>query len=158
MWHVRPDMAADRAQEVSSQHVLGDFLVDGRFPDLAAQLDPSTEQVANIKRLAALLCQVFERFPGSWKVLSGFRDQPLNEACRKAGLPASIQSLHLAGCAADLQPDDEVDLEAVFDWIAEVGKNELAVHEAVYYPNKNFIHLGVKDPKQDTSKKVLMRL
>jgi uncharacterized protein YcbK (DUF882 family) len=152
-------MPADRALRLSKHYVLGDFLIDSTFPDLAKELDPGAKILENLKRLTALIDRLVDQFPPKWKILSGFRDERLNEACRKAGLPASIDSLHLFGCAADIQPgDDDVDLEGVFEWITQQARaGELAVHEAVYYPNKGFIHVAVESPEHPTQKRILMR-
>lgn len=150
-------MTADRDQKLSEHFALGDFLVDATFPDLAAELDPDEKTLGNLGRLTTLLEQVVEKFPSDWTVLSGFRDEKLNEACRHAGMPASVDSLHLAGCAADMKPGTDVDLEAVFEWIQEQSKHGLPVHEAVFYPLKGFIHIGVEDPDRPTAKRMLMR-
>lgn len=151
-------MPADRARRLSKHYVLGDFLVDSTFPELAVMLDPDERTLKNLERLAALLDRLTERFPPSWKVLSGFRDQRLNEACRQAGLPASLNSLHLVGCAADVAPQDgELDPEMAFEWLREQAHADLPVHEAVFYPIKGFIHLGVEDRDYPTPKRILMR-
>ena len=149
---------ADRALRLSKHYVLGDLLVDSTFPDLALILDPTPKQLENLQRLTALIDKIVDQFPPKWTVLSGYRDERLNEACRKAGLPASIESLHLFGCAADIQPSEDVDLEAVYEWIAHRSKSaDLAVHEAVYYPNKGFIHVGVENPERPSQKRIIMR-
>ena len=49
------------------------------------------------------------------------------------------------------------DLEAVFEWISEQSRKDLAVHEAVYYPLKGFIHVAVENTKKPTAKRILMR-
>lgn len=152
-------MAADRALRLSKHYLLGDLLVDSTFPNLASELDPSEAQLENLKRLTAMIDQIIDEFPPAWKVLSGFRDERLNEACRNAGLPASIESLHLSGCAADIEPtSDDVDLEGVYEWITQQSRaGVLPVHEAVYYPNKGFIHVAVENPAQPTAKRIIMR-
>jgi hypothetical protein len=151
-------MAADRARRLSRHFVLGDFLVDDGFPELARALEPGPEALRNLERLAGVLDLLVERFPGGWKVVSGFRDDALNEACRAAGFPASLGSLHLDGCAADLEPvDPEVDLEAVFEWVREGSRRALAVHEAVFYPQKGHLHVAVESPRRATPKRILMR-
>ncbi|MEQ8275386.1 MAG: D-Ala-D-Ala carboxypeptidase family metallohydrolase [Deltaproteobacteria bacterium] len=148
----------DRTQKLSEHFTLGDFLVDATFPALAAELEPDEATVANLRRLAGAIEQVITKFPGEWKVLSGFRDVKLNEACRNAGLPASVDSLHLTGCAADVEPQGDVDLEAVFEWVTEQAKgDDLGVHESVFYPLKGFIHIGVEDERRPTAKRFLMR-
>ena len=152
-------MAADRALRLSKHYVLGDLLIDSTFPDMAKLLDPNEKTLENMKRLTSLIDRIVDQFPPKWKVLSGYRDERLNEACRKAGLPASIDSLHLFGCAADIQPgDDDVDLEGVYEWISQRSHaGDLPVHEAVYYPNKGFIHVAVESPDQRTQKRIIMR-
>jgi uncharacterized protein YcbK (DUF882 family) len=151
-------MPADRSRRLSPRYVLGEFLVDTTFPELAQKLDPTPTQLSNLERLAAVIERINDQFPARWKVLSGYRDQVLNEACRQAGLPASLDSLHLEGCAADIEPHGgEFDLEAVYEWVRDTSKKDLDVHEAVFYPLKGFIHIGVEDPKRPTQKRVLMR-
>jgi uncharacterized protein YcbK (DUF882 family) len=151
-------MAADRSLRLSKHYVLGDFLIDSTFPDLAKLLDPGTKSLENLKRLTALIDRIVDQFPPKWTVLSGYRDERLNEACRTAGLPASIDSLHLFGCAADIQPSDEVDLESVYEWITHHSRaGDLQVHEAVYYPNKGFLHVGVENPEHPSAKRIIMR-
>ncbi len=151
-------MAADRTLRLSKHYVLGDLLVDATFPDLARQLDPEPKCLENLTRLTALLDRIVDQFPPVWTVLSGYRDERLNEACRNAGLPASIESLHLFGCAADIQPGEEVDLESVYEWITLSSRSGgLPVHEAVYYPNKGFIHIGVENTELPTAKRIIMR-
>lgn len=151
-------MAADRSRRLSRQYVLGDLLVDSTFPELAAQLDPDATVLANLGRLSQLLELLGERFPPAWRVLSGFRDARLNDACREAGLPASVRSLHLSGCAADVEPgDDALDLEEVFEWLRDHA-DEIALHEAVYYPKKGFIHVAVVDTDAPSPKRILMRM
>jgi uncharacterized protein YcbK (DUF882 family) len=150
-------MPADRQKRLSKHYVLGDFLIDPTFPELAIALDPDERTLKNLERLAVLVDRIAEKFPPTWTVLSGFRDHKLNEACRQAGLPASVNSLHLSGCAADIQAKDfELDLEVVFEWVREQAR-ELNVHEAVFYPIKNFIHIGVEDRENPTPKRILMR-
>lgn len=148
---------ADRSRSLSPNYVLGDFLVDQTFPAMAEELEPSETVVSNLARLTAVVERMVEAFPPKWEVLSGFRDTKLNDACREAGLPASVNSLHLSGCAADLQPAEDVDLEEVFEWLKEQAKADLPIHEAVFYPLKGFIHVAVDDPEKPTQKRILMR-
>jgi uncharacterized protein YcbK (DUF882 family) len=152
-------MPADRTLRLSKHYALGEFLIDSTFPELARMLEPTPLQLENLSRLCRVIDQLVDQFPPAWKVLSGFRDERLNDACRTAGLPASVDSLHLFGCAADIQPgDDEVDLEGVYEWIGyQSRRGELAVHEAVYYPNKGFIHIGVECHEKPTAKRIIMR-
>jgi uncharacterized protein YcbK (DUF882 family) len=151
-------MPADRERRLSKHYMLGDFLVDQTFPELAVMLDPDEHTLRNMERLANIIERIKEKFPAVWTVLSGFRDHRLNEACRQAGLPASLNSLHLTGCAADIQPNDiDLDLEAVFEWVREQSRSDLAIHEAVFYPIKNFIHVAVEDRDNPTPKRILMR-
>ena len=151
-------MPADRALRLSKHYLLGDMLVDSTFPELALLLDPDPKALESLKRLTALIDRIVDQFPPKWTVLSGYRDERLNEACRKAGLPASIDSLHLFGCAADIQPSEEVDLESVYEWITQHSRSgDLVVHEAVYYPNKGFLHVGVENPEHPSAKRIIMR-
>lgn len=151
-------MPANRERKLSRHYALGDLLVDSTFPELAVQLDPDEATLKNMERLTAVLDRVVDKFPPAWVIVSGYRDERLNEACRVAGLPASINSLHLRGCAADIQPKDvDVDLEAVFEWLREQSRIDLAVHEAVFYPLKNVIHVAVEDRDNPTPKRILMR-
>ena len=147
----------DRSRSLSPHYVLGDFLVDSTFPQMADELDPPDRVVANLARLTTVIERMVEAFAPKWRVLSGYRDAKLNDACREAGLPASVESLHLSGCAADLQPADDVDIEVVFEWLKEQVKADLPLHEAVYYPLKGFIHVAVDDPENPTPKRLLMR-
>ena len=149
-------MPVDRARALSKHYVLDELLVDATFPELAAKLDPGALELANLGRLTALLERISARFPPKFSVLSGYRDDALNEACREAGLPASLNSLHLSGCAADVQPGEDVDLEAVFDWL-QIAAEDLGLHEAVYYPKKGFIHVAVVDHDRPTPRRILMR-
>ena len=151
-------MPLDRERRLSKHFVLREFLVDATFPEMAEQLEPDEKTLANLERLTALIDRVVDQFPSKWKILSGFRDHRLNEACRGAGMPASIESLHLSGCAADLQPGDkQVDLEAVFEWISEQSRRDLPIHEAVYYPMKGFIHVAVENREKHTPRRILLR-
>jgi uncharacterized protein YcbK (DUF882 family) len=151
-------MPANRERKLSHHYVLGDLLVDTTFPELAVSLDPDEKILENLERLTAVLDRITEKFPPMWTVLSGFRDTKLNEACRQAGLPASLNSLHLSGCAADIQAKDaDLDLEVVFEWMREQSRHDLAVHEAIFYPLKNFIHVAVEDRDNPTPKRILMR-
>jgi uncharacterized protein YcbK (DUF882 family) len=151
-------MPVDRDLRLSNHYALKDLLIDSTFPDLAKELEPDDRILKNLKRLTAVLDRIVDHFPPMWKVLSGFRDQRLNDACRQAGLPASLNSLHLHGCAADIQPADaELDLEVVFEWVQVQSRQDLRVHEAVFYPNKNFIHVAVEDRDFPTPKRILMR-
>jgi len=150
-------MSVDLGRKLSQHFVLGDLLVDATFPDLAAKLDPPAEVLGNLGRLTSIMDSICENFPSKFEVLSGYRDDKLNNACREAGLPASVNSLHLSGCAADIRAtDDELELEEVFDWL-EKQADELQVHEAVYYPKKDFIHVAVADPENPSLKRILMR-
>jgi uncharacterized protein YcbK (DUF882 family) len=151
-------MPADRERRLSRHYVLKDLLVDATFPDLAKNLDPDPKALKNLERLTSVLDRIVDRFPPQWTVLSGYRDAKLNEACRQAGLPASLNSLHIGGCAADIQPvDANLDLELVFEWVREQSRSELLVHEAIFYPIKNFIHVAVEDRDNPTPKRILMR-
>lgn len=150
-------MPSDRNRKLSKHFALSDFLVDETFPNLAASLDPDGGAVENLTRLAAIMDRIVESFGTHIKVLSGYRDEALNDACRDAGLPASIHSLHLFGCAADLELQNrEVDPETVFNWLRDQA-DELALGEVVYYPRKGFIHVAVLDTKHPTSRRILMR-
>lgn len=151
-------MAIDRERHLSEHFALGAFLVDETFPELAEQLDPSADVLSNLERLARTLDRLEARFPGGWAVRSGYRDTRLNDACRERGLPASVESLHLFGCAADCAPAGGQDLEAVFDWLSEVGHGGLDLQEAVYYPNKGFIHLAVPHPEFRRPRRFIMRV
>ena len=151
-------MAVDRTRPISRHYALGDLLVDSTFPKLADQLEPGEPIQDNLGRLTALLDQICDRFPPGFEVLSGYRDHALNDACREAGLPASVKSLHLHGCAADVRPiNEEVDPETVFEWLRE-RSDELSLHEAVYYPKKGFIHVAVVYHDAPTPKRILMRI
>ena len=150
-------MPVDPERKLSRHFKLGDLLVDSTFPDLAGQLDPGAEVLGNLGRLTALMDQIADQFSTKLEVLSGYRDERLNDACREAGLPASLNSLHLSGCAADIRPSEpDVDLEEVFDWVEKQAES-LSVHEAVYYPKKEFIHVAVADPEKPTLRRILMR-
>lgn len=150
-------MGADRSRSLSRHYLLGDFLNDATFPALAAQLDPPMEVLANLGRLAAVIDAIVDRFPPKFEILSGYRDARLNDACREAGLPASVASLHLSGCAADVRPVADVDPEAIFDWLRDHAE-QIHLHEAVYYPKKGFIHVSVVDHEHPTSRRILMRM
>ena len=150
-------MPAESEKKLSEHYRLGDFLVDATFPELAAQLDPNENVMKNLAKLTLIMDQICDKFPSDFQVLSGYRDERLNDACRAAGLPASLNSLHLAGCAADIRAtSDELDLEDVFNWI-EKEADTLQVHEAVYYPKKDFIHVAIADPENPSLKRILMR-
>ena len=150
-------MPPDPERKLSRHFKLGDLLVDSTFPELAGQLDPGVEILGNLGRLTALMDQISDQFSTKLEVLSGYRDERLNDACREAGLPASVNSLHLSGCAADIRPTElEVDIEEIFDWVEKQAEN-LSVHEAVFYPKKEFIHVAVADPEKPTLRRILMR-
>ncbi|MEE2904134.1 MAG: D-Ala-D-Ala carboxypeptidase family metallohydrolase [Myxococcota bacterium] len=150
-------MPPDPERKLSRHFKLGDLLVDSTFPELARQLDPGVEILGNLGRLTALMDQISDQFSTKLEVLSGYRDERLNDACREAGLPASVNSLHLSGCAADIRPTElEVDIEEIFDWVEKQAEN-LSVHEAVFYPKKEFIHVAVADPEKPTLRRILMR-
>jgi uncharacterized protein YcbK (DUF882 family) len=150
-------MPAESEEKISEHYCLGDFLVDTTFPELAAQLDPNKKVLENLSRLIVVIDQICDKFPSDFEVLSGYRDERLNDACRAAGLPASLNSMHLAGCAADIRATShELDLEEVFNWI-EKQADTLQVHEAVFYPKKDFIHVAVADPINPSLKRILMR-
>ena len=123
---------------------------------LADKLEPDTVVLANLGRLTALLDVICEAFPPKFEVLSGFRDDTLNNACIEAGLPASVKSLHLTGCAADIRPGAEVYTDSVWDWIEE-NAEKIGAHEAIFYPNKDFIHVAVADHDQPGPRRILMR-
>ena len=150
-------MPPDPERKLSRHFKLGDLLVDSTFPELAGQLDPGVEILGNLGRLTALMDQISDQFSTKLEVLSGYRDERLNDACREAGLPASVNSLHLSGCAADIRPTElDVDIEEIFDWVEKQAEN-LSVHEAVFYPKKEFIHVAVADPEKPTLRRILMR-
>ncbi|MBK8013777.1 MAG: hypothetical protein IPK13_20810 [Deltaproteobacteria bacterium] len=148
---------ADRSRHISRRFTLGDFLVDRTFPDLAAVLEPTEAHIRNLSRLATVLDVLVDEFGGEWVILTGFRDAALNHACRRAGMPASVESLHLDGCAADVKPDPSVDLERVYRWIGERTRPDLSIHEAVYYPKKGFMHLAVESDVRPSAKRIIMR-
>jgi hypothetical protein len=135
------------------------FLVDRRFPTLAEKLRPDELAIANLSRLSGVLDRLVDQFPGPWCVSSGFRDAQLNGALRKEGLLASMDSLHLYGCAVDLTIDNpEFDLEAPFEWLKVESRRDLPVHEAILYPAKRLLHVAVKIPRLSTSRRFLTRL
>ncbi len=151
-------MSADRAQSLSKHFCLGDLLVDDSFPELAQALDPDPTLIAHLGRLARVLDCIYDNFEGGWTVQSGYRDAALNDACREKGLPASVDSLHLLGCAADLAPIESQDLEQVFDWISAQAHAGLELQEAVYYPKKGFIHVAVPHPDFQRPRRFIMRM
>ncbi len=142
---------------VSKHFRLGDLLVDSTFPGLALELEPTPVVLGNLERLTQLLDRIVDRFPPSIEILSGYRDERLNDACRAAGLPASVKSLHLVGCAADIKfTNPEVDPEMAFEWM-RASAPDLGINEAVYYPKKGFVHVAVINPKNPTPQRILMR-
>jgi uncharacterized protein YcbK (DUF882 family) len=148
---------ADRTRKISKHFALGDVLVDPMFPELAKQLEPDERAMRNLERLTSLLDRIVDQFPPGLEILSGFRDQALNDACRNAGMPASLHSLHLSGCAADVKHrDQELDPEIIYQWL-QSRSTELMLHEAVFYPMKGFIHVAVEDREMPTAKRILMR-
>jgi uncharacterized protein YcbK (DUF882 family) len=150
-------MPALRDMRISRHFVLGDLLVDQTFPELAALLEPPQRVVENLKRLTTLLDSIADQFPPGLEVLSGFRDTRLNDACRQVGLPASVDSQHLYGCAADVKlKDRELDPEIVYEWMKSCA-DQIRLHEAVFYPLKGFIHVAVDNPEHPTPKRILMR-
>ena len=150
-------MPVDPERKLSRHFKLGDLLVDSTFPELAEQLDPGVEELGNLGRLTALMDQIADKFATQLEVLSGYRDKRLNDACREAGLPASLNSLHLSGCAADIRPKElDIDIEEIFDWVEKQAES-LSIHEAVYYPKKEFIHVAVADPEKPSLRRILMR-
>lgn len=150
-------MSSVRDLKLSRHFSLGDLLVDATFPDLAQRLAPPDPTVENLRRLSALLDAIAEQFPPGVEVLSGYRDERLNDACRQVGLPASKDSQHLWGCAADVRPRDrELDPEIVYEWM-KAKADQILLHEAVFYPLKGFIHVGVDNPEHPTPKRILMR-
>lgn len=150
-------MSVDRTRKLSKHFELGDLLVDASFPQLALELDPPPKVLANLERLTVLLDAIVERYPPKLAILSGYRDERLNNACREAGLPASVKSLHLVGCAADIKFENpEVDPEMAFEWM-RASAPELGINEAVYYPKKGFIHVAVVNPDNPTPQRILMR-
>lgn len=150
-------MSVDRSQRISKHFELGGLLVDATFPSLALELDPPPKVLANLERLALLLDRIVERYPPKLEILSGYRDERLNNACREAGLPASVKSLHLVGCAADIRlTHAEADPEMAFEWM-RASAPELGINEAVYYPKKGFIHVAVINPDHPTPQRILMR-
>ncbi len=154
---ISPAMAIDRGFRLSRHFVLADLLVDPTFPDLALALEPGAEALENLRRLARMLDALSDRFPPGFDVMSGFRDARLNDACQRVGLPASKDSQHLWGCAADVRPRDrDLDPETIYDWMKLDG-GEIGLHEAVYYPLKGFIHVAVDNPAHPTPKRILMR-
>lgn len=150
-------MSSVRDLRLSRHFSLGDLLVDATFPELAQQLEPPAPAVANLERLSALLDAISDQFPPGVEVLSGYRDERLNDACRQVGLPASKDSQHLWGCAADVRPKDrDLDPEIMYEWM-KARADHIALHEAVFYPLKGFIHVGVDNPDHPTPKRILMR-
>lgn len=146
-----------RDLRLSRHFVLGDLLVDATFPELAKQLEPQPVIVDNLKRLAKVLDAIADQFPPGIEVLSGFRDARLNDACRQVGLPASVDSQHLYGCAADIKlKDRDLDPEIVYEWMKSCAE-QIHLHEAVYYPLKSFIHVAIDNPDHPTPKRILMR-
>lgn len=153
-----PSLAVDRSDQLSRHFTLGQFLVDETFPELAAALSPSDEVLESLTRLARVLDAVEDEQPGGWRVRSGYRDKALNTACRDMGMPASIESLHLLGCAADVEPMGDQDLERLFDWISVHVHQDLDLQEAVYYPRKGFIHIAVPHPEFKRPRRFIMRV
>lgn len=143
--------------KLSRHFVLGDVLIDATFPDLAQLLEPSKKELDSLRRLCELLDALSDQFPPGVEVLSGFRDKRLNDACRQVGLPASKDSQHLYGCAADIKPKDkELDPEIMYEWMKSCAE-QIHLHEAVFYPMKGFIHVAVDNPELPTPKRILMR-
>jgi uncharacterized protein YcbK (DUF882 family) len=146
-----------RDLKLSRHFALGDLLVDATFPELAKMLEPPAPAIDNLKRLTKLLDAICDQFPPGVEILSGYRDSRLNDACRQVGLPASVDSQHLYGCAADIKlRDRDMDPEIVYEWMKSCAE-QIQLHEAVYYPLKGFIHVGIDNPAHPTPKRILMR-
>lgn len=118
---------------------------------------PPGSVVANLTRVAKeLLEPVRAHFKAAVFVHSGYRCPRLNHA-----IGGSVGSQHLTGAAADFHVDD-VDLTAVFDFIAYGGRNREAafpfgqvILEGWGSNGPTWVHVSLPDPSRDLVDEVL---
>lgn len=107
-----PVSTLDPSTLLAPGYPLAAFLVSGSRPDLAAELRPTDDEVANLTRVAALLAR-FEALTGiHLRVTSGDRDEDLNEA-----IGGEEDSQHLRGEAVDVVAPGRTSFELADLWL-----------------------------------------
>ena len=114
-----------------------ELCVSAQFPELAAQIEPSDEQIHRAVLLAQSCLQPLRNEFGPLHVLSWIRSVELNEV-----IGGSADSDHLYGAAVDLH---STSLSASELFSFAVGAC-LPYCQVIYYPAQNFIHLSINFP------------
>lgn len=107
------------------------------FPDVARNMQLSSKIIENAIFLLDCCWQKVRDEFGPIDVLSFYRDIELNTL-----VGGSRNSDHLKGTAMDGSAVN-IENELVFKWIVDV---KLPYRQAIYYPEKNFIHMSVNVP------------
>ena len=115
---------------------LSEFIVSDRHPELAAAIEPTPQQIANLTRLCCTVLEPIRRhFGAAVHINSGLRSDALNLAI--GGSPATQ---HVHGEAADIVVES-VPPERVYNYMSIVLKNETC--QLFWYKKSNFCHVSI---------------
>lgn len=117
---------------------LKEFCVSDTFPALAAQMNPTTEQINNCLNLCHFALQpIRNKYDYPIKITSGIRSPALN-----AAIGGVLSSQHSDGSACDFKVIG-LDMEVLYHELAAWWPGEL-----IYYKIKGHIHIAL--PKYGT--------
>lgn len=130
---------------LSEHFTLADLTRSARAKTLGVSNNPDAEQIANLRRLCALL-EVIHEHVGSWYVTSGFRCAALN-----GQTPGSSRtSAHQLGLAADGVPICQWHPGTLADIIAWARDADLPYDQIIYeaVPGRDaklsiWVHVGI---------------
>lgn len=128
-------MNEDRKARLGPNFTLGEFLVSDTYPERAAQLEPTAEEINNLYLLVTFGLQPIRDKFGPVVIHSGFRDFEINRL-----IGGSRTSQHLTGSAADFHCPSYLNQKTVFDWIDEELRWQ---GQVIHYTRRGFIHLGL---------------
>tara|TARA_R100000406_G_scaffold78328_2_gene59152 strand:+ start:411 stop:923 length:513 start_codon:yes stop_codon:yes gene_type:complete len=127
-----------------------EFVVSASYPEIAKNIKLCLEDFLHLRILCLSCLQPLRDQFGSISVLSGKRDQSLNQLVR-----GSENSDHLIGCAADVSLTyPNFTNEHVFNWV--VKDSDIDFRQIIFYPDKNFIHISINSPLNSNAKEALI--
>lgn len=123
----------------SKKFAVWEFLVSQDFPELAAEMRFTSEQLERTQLLVDSCLQPIRNFWGRTDILSGLRSPALNTAIHGG---EATDSDHLYGAAGDITCE-KGRVQDVFEWA--VG-SQLPYRQLILYPAHNFVHVSINFP------------
>jgi hypothetical protein len=127
-----------------------EFVVSASYPEIAKNIKLCLEDFLHLRILCLSCLQPLRDKFGSISVLSGKRDQALNQL-----VGGNENSDHLISCAADISLTyPNFKNEDVFNWV--IKDSDIEFRQIIFYPDKNFIHISINSPLNSNTKEALI--